>query len=423
MADLFDKVKDVLKPEGTLWLNLGDSYIGGGRGYEYCDDGTIQQNHIDAGVRYGKPTGKVQGYKPKDLVGIPWMMAFELRRRGWYLRQDIIWSKPNPMPESVTDRCTKSHEYIFLLSKSKHYYYDHEAIKEEAVGERWGKDTPINMEKTKDIENQFNGLTRERKMIYETKNKRSVWTVNTKSYKEAHFAVYPTKLIEPCVLASCPEKVCKNCGEAYKNEEVIIPQEIKLKEKSNTHGKYETELNELTHRQGLHANRGTNIIEFRPDLPKQKQFVTFMRNRTNAKILSESTDIPLTKIEHWFRKDKSGFSFPTLEDWDKCRDFVNDWSEEFNDMDKRLSHIEFKTDDVKSVKKKIVLTKQCDCDTNETEKGTVLDPFGGSGTTGLVADRLKRSAVLIELNPDYVEIMRKRLEGDAPLFTDIDFKS
>ena len=388
MADLFDKVKDVLKPEGTLWLNLGDSYIGGGRGYEYCEDGTLQQNHIDAGVKYGKPTGKVQGYKPKDLVGIPWMMAFELRRRGWWLRQDIIWHKPNPMPESVTDRCTKSHEYIFLLSKSKNYYYDYEAVKEEAIGG-------------------------------ETRNKRSVWTVNPKPYKEAHFAVYPTKLIEPCILAGCPEKVCKKCGEAYKNEEIIIPQEIKLKEKSSTHGKYETEFNELAHRQGLHANRGTNIIEFRPDLPKQKQFVTFMRNRTNAKILSESTDIPLTKIEHWFRKDKSGFSFPTVEDWDKCRDFVNDWSEEFNDMDKRLSHIEFKTDDVKSVKKKIVLTKQCDCDTNETEKGIVLDPFGGSGTTGLVADRLKRSAVLIELNPDYVEIMRKRLEGDAPLFTDI----
>ena len=99
---------------------------------------------------------------------------------------------------------------------------------------------------------------------------------------------------------------------------------------------------------------------------------------------------------------------------------LNDWSEEFHDMDKRLSYIEFKTDDIKSVKKKIVLTKQCDCDTDETEKGIVLDPFGGSGTTGLVADRLKRNAVLIELNPDYVEIMRKRLEGDAPLFTDID---
>ena len=169
MADLFDKVKDVLKPEGTLWLNLGDSYIGGGRGYEYCDDGTIQQNHIDAGVKYGKPTGKVTGYKPKDLVGIPWMMAFELRKRGWYLRQDIIWNKPNPMPESVRDRCTKSHEYIFLLSKNQNYYFDVDVIKEP------------------------------------TRRKRSVWNINKKPYKGSHFAVFPPELITPCILAGSEE--------------------------------------------------------------------------------------------------------------------------------------------------------------------------------------------------------------------------
>jgi len=134
-------------------------------------------------------------------MGIPWMLAFALRADGWHLRQDIIWNKPNPMPESVRDRCTKAHEYIFLLTKERDYYYDNEAIKEKAVGERWGGNTPINMNNTKDTDNQFSGLTRQRKMVYDKRNKRSVWTVNKKPYKGAHFAVYPPELIEPCILA------------------------------------------------------------------------------------------------------------------------------------------------------------------------------------------------------------------------------
>ena len=127
--------------------------------------------------------GGVSGLKPKDLIGIPWRVAFALQADGWYLRQDIIWHKPNPMPESVTDRCTKAHEYIFLLSKSPKYYYDHEAVKELAVsGNKSAPTAPP-----------------------ETRNRRSVWTVAPKPYKEAHFAVYPPELIQPCILAGCPE--------------------------------------------------------------------------------------------------------------------------------------------------------------------------------------------------------------------------
>jgi len=133
------------------------------------------------------------------------MLAFALRADGWYLRQDIIWHKPNPMPESVKDRCTKSHEYLFLLSKNKKYYYNHEAIKEKAVGERWGGNTPINMNNTKDTNNQFSGLTRPRKMIYDKRNKRSVWKVTNKPYKGSHFAVFPPDLIKPCILAGSEE--------------------------------------------------------------------------------------------------------------------------------------------------------------------------------------------------------------------------
>jgi len=264
MVEVFREVRRVLSDDGTVWLNLGDTYSNfkdSKSTPQTLSKGTqsAQANEIDEGLSVSRDpkTLKQSGLKNKDLIGIPWRVALALQADGWYLRQDIIWHKPNPMPESVKDRCTKSHEYIFLLSKQPNYYYDYEAIKEKAKGERWGGNKPINMNNTKDIDNQFSGLTRKRKMLFDERNKRSVWTVNPKPYKEAHFAVFPTELIEPCILAGCPEG------------------------------------------------------------------------------------------------------------------------------------------------------------------GTVLDPFGGSGTTGLVADRHKRNAVLIELNPDYIDIAGDRLKGDAPLFSDI----
>jgi len=196
MVDVFRKVRDVLTDDGTLWLNIGDSY------YNYRKDGcipkqTFSNNRQDLPETTPRRSNKLVGYKDKDLIGIPWMLAFALRADGWYLRQDIIWHKPNPMPESVRDRCTKAHEYIFLLSKSKYYYYDNEAIKEPAKD--WG---------TRDRTNgkyhnpgtglqPHSGLTKS----YTKRNKRSVWSVNKKPYKGAHFATYPEELIEPCILA------------------------------------------------------------------------------------------------------------------------------------------------------------------------------------------------------------------------------
>ena len=202
LVEVFRSVRDVLTDDGTCWVNIGDSYYnyrpGRGQGLVKQTVSNTKQDLPDVCPRRGN---KLDGLKEKDLIGIPWMLAFALRADGWYLRQDIIWHKPNPMPESVKDRCTKAHEYIFLLSKNRKYYYDHEAIKEQAVGERWGGNTPINMDNTKDTDNQFSGLTRPRKMVYEKRNKRSVWKVTTKPYKGAHFAVFPQDLIEPCVLA------------------------------------------------------------------------------------------------------------------------------------------------------------------------------------------------------------------------------
>ena len=206
LVNVFREVRDVLADDGTCWLNIGDSYYnyrpGRGQGLVKQTVSNSKQDLPDVCARRGN---RLDGLKEKDLIGIPWMLAFALRADGWYLRQDIIWHKPNPMPESVKDRCTKSHEYIFLLTKNHKYYYNHEAIKEKAVGERWGGNTPINMDNTKDVGNQFSGLTRPRKMVYEKRNRRSVWKVATKPFKGAHFAVFPPELIEPCIKAGSEE--------------------------------------------------------------------------------------------------------------------------------------------------------------------------------------------------------------------------
>lgn len=204
---IFEEVRRVLKREGTLWVNIGDSYAGSWKGAAAWPDNAMNYKQGTNRGMLGKKVlrGNFPGYKPKDLIGIPWMLAFALRSRGWYLRQDIIWSKTNCMPESVRDRCTKSHEYIFLLSKSRHYYYNAELIKEPAVG--CNKRLPTGSKGTFTP----NSGRREREGKLSNieagglRNKRSVWEVATSRSKEAHFATFPVKLIQPCILAGCPE--------------------------------------------------------------------------------------------------------------------------------------------------------------------------------------------------------------------------
>jgi DNA modification methylase len=259
MVEVFREVRRVLRDDGTLWLNIGDSYNAQPGQRKATDKAGAKQVSNDGSVGIGSRS--VEGCKPKDLIGIPWMLAFALRADGWYLRQDIIWSKPNPMPESVRDRCTKAHEYLFLLSKGPRYHFDADAIAEpisSSTVERWGGPAP---------RTGPNGLNNEHRRAPsgkasscgsgETRNKRSVWEVATQPFNEAHFATFPPALIEPCVLAGCPKG------------------------------------------------------------------------------------------------------------------------------------------------------------------GTVLDPFGGAGTTGLVADRLQRDAILIELNPEYAEIARKRIASEAGMFGEV----
>jgi len=203
---VFDEVWRVLKDDGTIWVNLGDSYSSM-RDSKASPDSlrTGDGTRVGSAANRNPENLRKAGLKHKDLVGIPWRFAFAMQARGWYLRSDIIWHKPNPMPESVTDRPTKSHEYIFLMTKSPRYYYDHEAIKEDAI---WAEEKRAGQGRLHyDGKRQGEKGTGQENFvsIVDKKNKRSVWQVNVKGYKEAHFATYPTELIEPCILAGSQE--------------------------------------------------------------------------------------------------------------------------------------------------------------------------------------------------------------------------
>lgn len=232
LVEVFREVRRVLKNNGTLWVNIADSYAGSGKGAaSYPENAKKYKQSTSHGMLGAEKTTKAKtpGIKPKDLIGIPWMLAFALRADGWYLRQDIIWQKPNAMPESVKDRCTKCHEYIFLLSKSRSYYFDGEAISEpcsessvkryqQNIEEQAGSLGPCkNNGAMKAALPRYGGkkYTENPDQFYRTKsgtmydpqlrrNKRDVWTISTAAFKGAHFATFPRKLIEPCILAGCP---------------------------------------------------------------------------------------------------------------------------------------------------------------------------------------------------------------------------
>ena len=246
MVEVFQEVRRVLKPEGTVWLNLGDSYAGsgkaqggGGLGEKSKKQLTNKGSYFDVSKskriprgsgRWGGGNNSVTDLKPKDLIGIPWRVAFALQSDGWWLRQDIIWAKPNPMPESVKDRCTKSHEYIFLLTKSKKYYYDWKAVSEVAetyktdkrppgvlrqrlyknskylsndYGNNQFKNLQNNGQKNHSMhERRANGFSDKQEI---KRNRRSVWSITTESFPDAHFATFPTQLPSLCILAGCPK--------------------------------------------------------------------------------------------------------------------------------------------------------------------------------------------------------------------------
>lgn len=204
MVEVFREVRRVLSDDGTLWVNIGDSYARtGGTDRKVSSTAKVGSTRNTLKQMGDRTTKAPDGLKDKDLIGIPWMLAFALRADGWYLRQDIIWHKPNPMPESVRDRCTKAHEYVFLLSKSERYFYDHEAVMEpvaDSTIERLNQPTLHQQEGSTRVPGKTNGNM---KAVGRTdkRNRRSVWSITTRPYQGAHFAVFPTALVEPCILA------------------------------------------------------------------------------------------------------------------------------------------------------------------------------------------------------------------------------
>jgi len=246
MVTVFEEVKRVLKTTGTCWVNMGDSYSGSGKG---GGGGSI--NHNDAGQKVTKNNQKrtaAYGFKLKDLMLVPFRLAIALQEAGWWVRSDIIWHKPNPMPESVTDRPTTAHEHVFLLSKRARYFYDAEAVREPIVESTIGrgkvafggaKGRNYVPEKT---DPNYRGGSEQWGRTFDYKescsngrNKRSVWTVATQPYSGAHFAAFPQKLVEPCLLAGCPREVCSKCGAPV--ERVVEKEKIEVEEWKPANGK------------------------------------------------------------------------------------------------------------------------------------------------------------------------------------------
>lgn len=327
MVQVFREVKRVLRDDGTLWLNIGDSYASGGKSGEGELKKSSTLNH-GRGVNPGQAGNEMErrvpvpdGLKPKDLIGIPWMLAFALRADGWYLRSEIIWHKPNPMPESVTDRPTKSHEQVFLLSKSQRYYYDAEAVREpvsdvslKRAESGWNCDRPSAKTGPGGIHTERMG---ERFVNPACRNRRTVWTIPTSPYKGSHFATFPPALVEPCLLAGTSERgCCPTCGAPW--------QRVVEKPYMGDGNPYNYE----------------------------ERKVTGNKMRLSGRELAKVHDSQTRGTTGW-----------------------------------RAS---------------------CTCPPAEPVPCTVLDPFAGTFTVGMVAMKHRRDAVGIELNAEYIELAKKR---------------
>ena len=339
MVFVFQEIRRVLKDDGTLWLNLGDSYWGGkGQSGSGGAEKQAERNERGeslnrsyqtlGGSKQTRPTdGKHPTIKPKDLIGIPWRMALALQADGWYLRSDIVWAKPNPMPESVTDRPTKSHEYLFLLSKSPKYFYDSEAVKEPGTGRETFYRSGKRLEQCRNDAGKHNTEPAT------TRNRRDVWTINTKPFKGAHFAVMPEALVEPCVLAGTSEYGnCAVCGASY----------VRQVERAKP-----------------------------PTMEMSDRFDDGVMNGSPKKKVGR-------KYQEWLDTNP-----PTATVW----------------------------------------VKTCECETNEVVPALVLDPFTGSGTVAVVANRLGRNFVGTELNPEYAEIARERITNAIGLLGGVEIRA
>lgn len=377
MVAVFREVKRVLRDDGTLWLNLGDSFASstkgsGGVGKSglmrdgRSDDGRRTADAANARAKYETRGFDLDacGLKPKDLVGIPWRVAFALQADGWYLRSDIIWHKPNPMPESVTDRPTKSHEYLFLFSKSPAYYYDHIAVKEEAVWQRkndpkWNEARAATNEK-KGMGNRngkdggFGGRD-----PGQGRNRRSVWSIATKPFKGAHFATFPPDLVEPCILAGTSEHgCCATCAAPYErvvekgDPDPSRPQAARAMELAQEHGLTEAHIAAIRAVGTADAGKALHVM------------TGAGRNAEETQRLADEAKVALGG---YFRE----FTFGTTR--------TTGWR------------------------------STCSCEPLGRQPAVVLDPFNGAATTGVVALKHGLYYIGIELNEEYVDIGILRL--------------
>ena len=415
MVKVFREVKRILKPCGTVWLNRGDSYWGGkgqsgmkGAEYQEARTDTLNKGYHNAtgGSKKTRPSDQKHSIiKPKDLVGIPWRVAFALQADGWWLRQDLIWHKPNPMPESVTDRCTKNHEYIFLLTKSKSYFYDHVAIKEGSIhaGKIVQQGTDGKYAKdgkpTKGFETHVVGT----RLVASGRNKRSVWTVTTRSFTGAHFAIFPPDLIEPCILAgTSAHGCCGDCGAPWKR--------VITKERDNVHWKEGREVSE--------AHRSDDFTKQGKRVPRNARMDKVTTNLTggwqptcecHGKLVKRDVVIPATLTREEVTKVGWGASLDGSYHGKAQKEYEGTGAENASEVKKRI--IENATKD--RIRKGVVYESDLALDKHPVVPSVVFDPFGGSGTTAGVAIKNGRRAILCELNEDYIEMMEDRIAGIA----------
>lgn len=397
MVEVFREVRRVLRKDGTLWLNLGDSYASSST---YNTTNSLHDEHgwkQDGDHRPNVRANQI-GLKPKDLVGIPWRVAFALQADGWYLRSDIIWSKPNPMPESVTDRPTKAHEYLFLLTKNGRYFYDEEAIREEPAGYK--------------------------------RNKRSVWEIATQPYPEAHFATFPEDLVIPCVKAGTSEHgCCARCGAPW---ERVIEKDVKYTRNSAGHS--------ADYRENSAVDGGATRLHLRPEVsttttgwqPTCKHYGADLRIVSSPTGDRAGEDPTMTT-------GRRGMNRPRGED-EGSRPITRHeqavYAKQLRESPHRVEMEQevgeafahyIRTDDSGArplpaailgawIGRGWLVPVEVPGATGEVVPCTVLDPFAGSGTTLAVARRLGRRSVGIELQQNYLPLIEKRItEASLPL--------
>jgi DNA modification methylase len=428
LVEVFRAVRRVLRDDATCWVNLGDSYAangttGGGspvdeRKPEYGRRGTP----ADA-VRGREPEVRrcPPGLKPKDLVGIPWRVAFALQADGWWLRSEIIWAKPNPMPESVTDRPTKAHEQLFLLAKSPRYYYDAEAIREEALhageliyGDYAGRDKP----------GDVNGGWLHGGTVYARRNKRSVWTIPSAPFPEAHFATFPAALVEPCVQAGTSARgACPACGAPWRREveRTFLPQpDVSLAKGIKGAG----------NQKPMYGGSWEGV----PRGSIQATTLGWAPTCACAPGLAPGVVEPCVQAGTSERGCCAQCGAPWRREVERgeLRPVRGTYLGELPDDRKQTGTAEViyhagrsmvRTSEGWSLLKRDTTTlgwaPTCAC-APQPVPCVVLDPFAGAGTVGLVADRLGRDAILIELKPEYAAMAERRIREEAPLLTAVE---